>query len=152
MLKLIRNWLMDHTNRLYDGEPAVQSNRAYESLAFENKLEYRKALSSSTSQLRMSSRMMDRRPQSSKFSTINFDKPVIRCSGKYETIDQRYLREELEKKSLNFGRSRMTFKGKMTELEIPNYVQREPSRPPSSHKFREVQKDRWMVSRDFLNC
>ena len=46
----------------------------------------------------------------------------------------------------------MIFKGKLNELEIANYVQREPSRPPSNYKFREVQKDKWVGSRDFLNC
>ena len=38
----------------------------------------------------------------------------------------------------------MIFKGKLSEMEIGTYVGREPSRPPSSHKYREVRKDRWM--------
>ena len=63
------------------------SNKAYQTIAFENKLEYRKALSSSTFQLRSNSKFTCTRPQSSKFSTMNFDKPVVRCSGKYETIN-----------------------------------------------------------------
>ncbi len=46
----------------------------------------------------------------------------------------------------------MTFKGKLDEMEIPNYVQREPSRPSSSHKYREVHKDKWVGKQDFYNC
>jgi hypothetical protein len=46
----------------------------------------------------------------------------------------------------------MYFQGKLDELEIPNYVRKEPSRPASSHKFREVNKDKWMVKQDFYNC
>jgi hypothetical protein len=46
----------------------------------------------------------------------------------------------------------MTFKGRLDEMEIGNYVQREPSRPASSHKFREVMKDKWVCKHDFFNC
>lgn len=62
------------------------------------------------------------------------------------------MREECEKKSLNLGRSRMIFKGKLSEAQIDNYVHRSPSRPASSHKFREVKKDRWVGQIDFFNC
>ena len=27
----------------------------------------------------------------SKFSTLDFEKPTLRCSGKYETLGERYL-------------------------------------------------------------
>jgi hypothetical protein len=92
------------------------------------------------------------RPQSSKFSTISFERPIVRCSGLYETAEERFLKEEIEKKIMNVGRSRLVFKGGLQENEIATYVQREPSRPASSHKFREVKKDRWVGGRDFINC
>jgi urease accessory protein UreF len=76
----------------------------------------------------------------------------VRCSGKYETINERYLNEESRKKSQNMGKSRLFFQGKLEENEIPNYVQREPSRPASSHKFRDVHKEKWMAGRGFINC
>ena len=84
---------MIHSNRFFDHPielSPVKSN--YQTIAFENKIEYRKALSSSASQLRPSQKVSDKRPQSSKFSTIDFDKPVVRCSGKYETANERYIK------------------------------------------------------------
>ena len=51
---------------------------------------------------------------------------------------------------MKLGRSRMVFKGKMSEMEIGTYVQREPSRPASSHKFRDTKRDKW-VGGDFAN-
>ena len=77
---------------------------------------------------------------------------MVRCSGKYETIDERYLHEQSLKGQMSLGKSRMVFKGRMNDFEIANYVQREPSRPPSSYKFREVQKDKWLGKHDFFNC
>ena len=46
-----------------------ESSKLYQTIAFENKLEHRKKLSSSASQLRTGN-SIERRPQSSKFSTI----------------------------------------------------------------------------------
>ena len=92
-----------------------ESAKLYQTIAFENKLEYRKTLSNSTSQLRTGN-SIERRPQSSKFSTISFQKPSVRCSGKYETNDERYLHDEIKKKGLNLGRSRLNFKGKLEQF------------------------------------
>ena len=44
------------------------------------------------------------------------------------------------------------FHGKLNQMEIANYVQREPSRPASSHKFRDTYKDKWVGKNDFINC
>ena len=63
-----------------------ETAKLYQTIAFENKLEYRKTLSSSASQLRCG-KSLEKRPQSSKFSTISFEKPSVRCSGKYQTND-----------------------------------------------------------------
>ena len=46
----------------------------------------------------------------------------------------------------------MIFQGKLLENEIATYVEREPSRPASSHKFRDTKKDKWIANRDFFNC
>ncbi len=136
-LKLVNNWLSEHIERHIENAPDIQECKSYQSIAFENKIEFKKSMltSSSLSKFRYTP---SQRPATSKskFSTVEFEKPVVRCSGKYETIDERYLHDSLAKKSMNLGKSRMIFKGKLQEGEIPTYVQREPSRPSSSHKFR----------------
>lgn len=48
------------------------------------------------------------------------------------------------------GRSRFIFKGDMEKNEIKNYVQRTPSRPPSAHNFRDVNKSKWIDKKTFF--
>lgn len=72
MLKVLKNWLMEHSNRIFEGSSGSRGEQAFQTISFENKMEYRKALSSSASQLRPSSKLLETRPQSSKFSTLNF--------------------------------------------------------------------------------
>lgn len=48
------------------------------------------------------------------------------------------------------GKSRVACEGDMSRFEIKNYVHQTPSRPPSSHKFREVNKDKWMDKHTFF--
>ena len=44
----------------------------------------------------------------------------------------------------------MVFKPDAESLEIKNYVQRTPSRPPSAHNFREINKAKWMDKKTFF--
>ena len=152
-LKLLKNWLSEQVERRMDLHDELQECKSYQSIAFENKLELKKAMNSTNSLLKFTRTSVPRPLSSkSKFSAVDFEKPTLRCSGKYETLDERYLHEELQKKGMNLGKSRMVFKGKLDEMEIANYVQREPSRPSSSHKFREVHKEKWINKHDFFNC
>lgn len=45
----------------------------------------------------------------------------------------------------NLGPTAFRFGGKATKPSyIPNYVNLDPSEPPSNHKFREVDKKKWI--------
>ena len=59
-----------------------ETAKLYQTIAFENKLEYRKTLSSSASQLRCG-KSLEKRPQSSKFSTIAVVNITQMTSGIY---------------------------------------------------------------------
>lgn len=77
-----------------DQHDDLQECKSYQSIAFENKIELKKAMNSTNSLLKFTRTSVPRPLSSkSKFSTIDFEKPTLRCSGKYETLDERYLNE-----------------------------------------------------------
>ena len=58
--------------------------------------------------------------------------------------------DNLNSKSKFIGKSRMNFKIETQKNQIQNYVQRTPSRPPSAHNFREIDKGKWLDKKTFF--
>ena len=48
------------------------------------------------------------------------------------------------------GTGKIRNEGELSRYEIKNYVNQTPSRPPSAHKFREINKDKWIDKNTFF--
>jgi hypothetical protein len=84
-----------------------------------------------------------------KMPPTNLDVPVIRNSSPYISEEELYRRQYLEgKKKWVVPDKFKTYFGKASSdgssNYIPNYVTITPSEPPILHKFRDMEKEKWI--------
>lgn len=95
-------------------------------------------------------RFYSRYKEFNKLPETNFDVPVITNSSPYISEEQVYRKEFLENKQGWLYNEFKTYfsKASKTDNFIQNYVTMTPSEPPLLHKFRVVQKKKW-IDHDF---
>ena len=78
--------------------------------------------------------------------------PCIASSGPYESIKEKAYKEFLENKKKWIGKK--DFSTVLTRVIKPSYIQnyvvRDPSDPPTLHKFRIANKDKWIAGNFFV--
>ena len=85
----------------------------------------------------------------SKLPAANLDIPVIRNASPYISEEELYRMEYIKSKQRWVdGQPFKTYFGKASSSSssnfIPNYVTLTPSEPPALHKFRNLEKDKWV--------
>jgi hypothetical protein len=92
-----------------------------------------------------------------KFKDLDIDegreKPCISTASEYLTEEQRLRRLDKERTEGIIGNKFFKFAGKGNKPSfIKNYVNMDFSAPPSSHKYREVDKSKWVAGKDMRLC
>jgi hypothetical protein len=106
-------------------------------------------LFSSKNKIKIEPMYYSRYKEFSKMPPTNLDVPVIRNASPYISGEQLYRQEYLKSK-LRWT-SNKSFKGYFGKASsasaanfIPNYVTITPSEPPLLHKFRDLDKGKWI--------
>lgn len=106
-------------------------------------------LFSSKTKIKIEPMYYTRYKEFAKLPPTNLDVPIIRNASPYISEEQLYRHEYLKSKQ-NWTSSK-TFKGYFGKASsassanfIPNYVTITPSEPPLLHKFRNLDKGKWI--------
>ena len=85
----------------------------------------------------------------------NLDVPVIRNASPYISEEELFRKEYIKSKAKWMSTQQFkNYFGKASSLAdaeryIPNYVTITPSEPPILHKFRNVDRDKWIDDKNF---
>ncbi len=99
--------------------------------------------------IKISPKFYSRHQEFAKLPKTNLDVPVIRNASPYVSEEELYRKEYIQSKKNWVGqKSFKNYFGKASSSTssnfIPNYVTITPSEPPILHKFRDLEREKWV--------